>query len=91
MRITNAKIHSFVLTDAANNAWLEDVVARTLSLGLLVVGIVHLAVLVPVMTTAGMHWLNVALTGAWGGGVLAAVVGLAVALQHPTRDGYGTE
>lgn len=79
-----------MLTDAANNAWLEDVVARTLSVGLLLVGVVHLAVLVPVMTKVGVRWLTVVLTGAWGGGVLAAVVGLAVALQHPSADGYGT-
>lgn len=88
---TNNHTCRFVLTDAANNAWLEDVVARTLSVGLLLVGVVHLAVLVPVMTKIGVHWLTVVLTGAWGGGVLAAVVGLAVALQPvQQRNGYGT-
>ncbi len=80
----------FVLTDAANNAWLEDVVARTLSTGLLVLGVLHLAVFVPLMSSVGVHWLTMVLTVAWGGGVLAAVVGLAVAQSGSAqRGGYG--
>lgn len=80
-----------MLTDAANNAWLEDVVARTLSMGLLVLGVLHLAVLVPVMTRVGVHWLTLVLSVSWAGGVLAAVVGMAVAQSggYQRGGGYG--
>lgn len=84
---------TYVLKEAADSRFLGGAMPNTLNAGLLVTSAVHLSIFILILVKVHHHWLLWTLIVAWGGALLAALVGLFMAHSpfHARDDTTGYE